>query len=199
MPAASRAAETGAGLRSDLEALLWPDPVSGGQHWDQTGRLVAAGALRDRVVVVGFVSTQCPITCVVLARDLDALVAALPAPLRERVAVLAVSVDPDRDDARALNRFGEALTIGPDRVRLLTSDRAAVAHYAAALRYPRDRLPAPPPTLLAFDRAGTLAMTYGADLLDRSRLLRDLALLDRFERGIRQPAREDGAPTSRSP
>ncbi|ACA15046.1 Uncharacterized protein SCO1/SenC/PrrC involved in biogenesis of respiratory and photosynthetic systems-like protein [Methylobacterium sp. 4-46] len=182
------------GRPSAIEDLVWPDAPGTRIRRDQSGRPLTPETLRDKVAVVGFVSTQCPITCVVLARELDALAGALPPSLRDRVVIVAVTVDPARDDVAALRRFGEGMGIDPGRVRLVTSDPAATAHQAALLRYPADRLPLPPPRLLVFDRRGDLAMIYGTEPVDRPRLLTDLALLERFEAGIHAPPRPDGAP-----
>jgi hypothetical protein len=52
------------------------------------------------------------------------------------------------------------------------------------LRYPAASLPEPPPQILVFDWRGGIAMTYGGDPLDRSRLERDIALLDTFAQGL---------------
>lgn len=177
---------------SDLETLLWPTP--GGQRRDQAGSVLSAARLKDRVVVVGFVTAGCTIACVVRTLDLAATARALPGSLRRRVTVLAVGLDPAGDAAPALGAFAEGLRLEPADIAVLDGDPATTAHQRAALGYPADRIE-PPDTVLVFDRTGRLAMTYGGNPLDRSRLAHDLAELDRFAQGVGHPP-TPGAPSS---
>ena len=177
---------------SDLESLLWP--AEGTLRRDQAGHALTAGRLKDRVVVVSFITTDCAIPCVIRARDLAATARSLPGTLRARVAVLAVSLDPVREGAPALRAFAESLDLDPAQVLVLESDATTAAHQRAALRYPADRTE-PPDRVLVFDRTGQLAMTYGATPLDRPRLERDLAELDRFAKGVGHPPTPNALPT----
>lgn len=170
--------------RSDLDSLLFPTP--GTPRHDQAGHALSAERLRGRVVMVTFLTTGCGIACVIRLRDLAALERGLPGALRGRVAVLGVTLDPARDDATALRAFGESLGLDPARFALVDSDPDTAARQRAALRYPSDRSE-PPDTVLVFDRAGQLAMSYGANPVDRPRLARDLAELDRFAQGLGHP------------
>lgn len=187
MPAAALAEPA----RSDLESLVWPTP--GPVRLDQAGHAVSAARLADRLVVVSFITTGCTITCVIRTRDLAALKRSLPGPLRARVAVLAVTLDPARDDGPALRAFAEGLGLDPAQVAVLGSDPDTAARQRAALRYPADRSD-PPDTVLVFDRTGQLAMSYGANPLDRPRLARDLAELDRFAQGVGHPPTHPASP-----
>lgn len=182
--------------RSDLDALLWPNP--GTPRHDPAGHALTAGRLRDRVVMVTFLTTGCGIACVIRLRDLAALERGLPGTLRGRVAVLGVTLDPARDNATALRTFGESLGLDPARFTLVDSDPDTAARQRAALRYPSDRSE-PPDTVLVFDRAGQLAMSYGANPVDRPRLARDLAELDRFAQGLRHPRPPPRPPSETSP
>lgn len=176
-------AETGP---SDLGNLVW----SGGatSRRDVQGRDISPGDLQDRLTVVSFASAGCTILCVTRTMDLDKLARDLPASLRDRVRFLVIGTDPAADDAARLRAFADGL-LGPDRrLRFLASDAAETKALAERLRYPADRLPEPPPTILLFDRRGNVAMTYGGDAVDASRLQRDLATLDTFTQGIGQPA-----------
>ncbi len=155
---------------------------------DVQGRDISPGDLRDRLTVVSFASAGCTILCVTRTMDLDKLARDLPASLRDRVRFLVIGTDPAADDAARLRAFADGL-LGPDRrLRFLASDAAETKALAERLRYPADRLPEPPPTILLFDRRGNVAMTYGGDAVDASRLQRDLATLDTFTQGIGQPA-----------
>ncbi|GJE18852.1 SCO family protein [Methylobacterium marchantiae] len=170
--------------RSALESLIWPTP--GSLRRDQAGQPLTPGRFGDRVVVVSFLTTECGIACVIRLRDLAALERSLPGPLRARVAVLAVTLDPARDNPVALRAFGDSLGLDPARFTLVDSDPDTSARQRAALRYPADRSE-PPDTVLVFDRTGQLAMSYGANPVDRPRLARDLADLDRFAQGVGHP------------
>ncbi|TXM72378.1 hypothetical protein FV222_18010 [Methylobacterium sp. WL103] len=172
-----------------LSDLLWSgDPVAA-PRIDQSGRVLAPSSLRDRVVVLSFVSTDCLITCVARTLALADLTRDLPPDVRARTVVLAASVAPDRDDVAALRRFAEGLRIDAGKLRLVTGTAAATASVIAALRYPADRLPEPPPTVLVFDRRGQIAMTYGGDPLDVPRLRRDIGVLHSLEDGVGHPPR----------
>ncbi|MFY9290117.1 MAG: hypothetical protein WAP03_05405 [Methylorubrum rhodinum] len=195
------AAETGGAEASsgssDLAVLLQPTAASRPRR-DQHGERPTPESLRDRLVVVSFVSVGCTIVCAVRTLDLDKLARALPEPLRGRVSFLALDTDPTGDDARdeagRLRRFAEGL-VGPTTpLRFLDADAAATAAIADRLRYPARALPEPPQTILVFDRRGQIAMTYGSDPLDAPRLRRDLAILDTFENGVGRPPRGTSEP-----
>lgn len=180
--------------RTDLDILLQPTGEAVPRR-DQHGTGVAAEALRDRLVVVSFVSVDCSIACVVRTLDLDRMVRSLPAALRARVSVLCIDTDPARDDAPRLRAFADGLVGRDTALRFLDSDAAATAALVARLRYPPSALPEPPPSLLLFDRRGQIAMTYGTDPLDAPRILRDLTTLEAFEDGVGRPPRGAPAPT----
>ena len=166
---------------SDLESLVW----TGGMNVrpDVQGRGVTAADLRDRLTVVTFASAGCAILCVTRVMDLDRLARDLPAVLRGRVSLLVIGTD-SFDDAARLRAFADGLLGSDRRLRFLASDAGTTKALAERLRYPAERLPEPPPTILLFDRRGNLAMTYGGDTLDAERLRRDLALLDTFTEGL---------------
>lgn len=191
-PATERTPAPAPAHPSALETLLWPIPST--LRLDQSGAVLAPGRLADKLVVVSFITAGCTITCVIRTRDLDALVRSLPGPLRGRVALVAVSLDPVRDDARTLRDFAGSLGLDPAQVSVLGSDPDTAARHRAALRYPADRAE-PPDTVLVFDRIGQLAMNYGGAPVDRPRLARDLGELDRFTQGVGHPPSTGAVPT----
>jgi protein SCO1/2 len=75
---------------------------------DPSGDSVRLEALRGHVVLVSFLYTRCTGACPLIAAKLALVQAALGA--RDRVRLLTVTVDPERDDAAALadyaRRFG---------------------------------------------------------------------------------------------
>lgn len=171
----------------DLAGLLWP-PGTAERRTDTQGAPLSPAALRDRVVVVAFVSAGCAIPCAIRTIDLDRLARDLPEALARRVVFLAIDTDPAADDAARLRAFAESLLGPAPRLRFLTADAAATRALAEALRYPAAALPEPPPTILLFDRRGQVAMSYGGAPLDAPRLARDIATLDTFTQGLDRPS-----------
>ncbi len=175
--------ETGS---TDLENLLWRKGET--SRPDVEGAAVSVATLADRLTLVTFASAGCAIGCVNRTMELDRLARDLPVSLRGRVVFLAIDTDPAADDPKRLREFADGL-LGPNRhLRFLTTDAEETKALAERLRYPAERLPEPPPTVLLFDRRGNLAMTYGGDILDAPRLQRDLAILNTFTQGLDRPA-----------
>ncbi len=71
---------------------------------DQSGNAVALSDSRGKVVLLTFLHTSCPDFCPLMAVKLRQTVEAMGADGR-RVALVAVSVDPERDDRRAAMEF----------------------------------------------------------------------------------------------
>jgi protein SCO1/2 len=71
---------------------------------DAWGRPVSLAAQRGRWVLVTFLYVHCPDLCPLIAQNLNAALKQL-GPRRDRVRVLAVSVDPKGDTPRAVKRY----------------------------------------------------------------------------------------------
>jgi protein SCO1/2 len=71
---------------------------------DAWGRPVSLAAQRGRWVLVTFLYVHCPDVCPLIAQNLNAALRQL-GPRRDRVRVLAVSVDPKGDTPRAVKRY----------------------------------------------------------------------------------------------
>src|SRR5438876_11150818 len=71
---------------------------------DAWGRPVSLAAQRGRYVLVTFLYVHCPDVCPLIAQNLNAALRRL-GPKRDRVRVLAVSVDPAGDTPRAVKRY----------------------------------------------------------------------------------------------
>lgn len=71
---------------------------------DQDGRIVSLSALRGKVVALTFLYTHCPDYCPLIAEQLGAVHAHL-ASLSDRVAFVAVSVDPSGDTPDVIREF----------------------------------------------------------------------------------------------
>jgi protein SCO1/2 len=72
---------------------------------DQRGATVRLADLRGRAVVLTFIYTRCPDVCPLTAENLRAADALLSKRDRNRVELLAVTVDPARDTPAALQAF----------------------------------------------------------------------------------------------
>jgi protein SCO1 len=121
---------------TDLGALPAPDIVLP----DQTGATVHLEALRGRPVVLTFLYTHCPDVCPLTAAKLRRVVDDL-GPQAADVALIAVSTDPDNDDAASARAFAEQFGLG-ERLHFLLGDRGALAPVWAA--YYVHAAPAPP-------------------------------------------------------
>jgi protein SCO1/2 len=89
---------------------------------DADGHAVALAAQRGRYVLVTFLYTHCPDVCPLIARNLNAALRSL-GPARDRVRVLAVSVDPAGDTAAAVRAYRTRLHLLP-QFRYLIGTRA---------------------------------------------------------------------------
>lgn len=72
---------------------------------DQRGEEVRLSELRGKAVVLTFIYTNCPDVCLVTAQNLRVAYEGLPQNMRDRVALLAVTVDPARDTQAALQGY----------------------------------------------------------------------------------------------
>lgn len=70
-----------------------------------TGREVALGELRDKVLVLTFLDAQCKESCPVIAATAPLALAGLDAQDRRRVAFVAISTDPREDTPAAVRSF----------------------------------------------------------------------------------------------
>jgi protein SCO1/2 len=79
---------------------------------DAHGRPVTLAGERGRYVLVTFVYTRCPDVCPLITQNLNAALRQL-GPQRERVRVLAVSVDPKGDTPAAVRAYERRLRLVP--------------------------------------------------------------------------------------
>lgn len=88
--------------------------------------------LRGRPVVLAMFFASCNYACPLIVADLTRLHAALPAPLRDEVAIVLVSFDVARDTPEVLARYRDERLLGPQWT-LLRGNDDAVAELAALL------------------------------------------------------------------
>ncbi|MGH7065559.1 MAG: SCO family protein [Stellaceae bacterium] len=79
-----------------------PQPVPGVPLRDQDGRRFSLADYRGAPVLIEFIYTSCPTLCAVLGDELQRLAAARRGPR-----LLSISFDPEHDDRRALELYGE--------------------------------------------------------------------------------------------
>lgn len=72
---------------------------------DHRGQTVRLSEFHGQAVVLTFIYTSCPDVCPLTAENLRVAYELLPADARDQVALLAVTVDPERDTRQALQRF----------------------------------------------------------------------------------------------
>ena len=80
---------------------------------DQDGRLVDLAQQRGRVIVLTFLYTHCKDICPLIASSLNAVLVNLKEPERQRVRVIAVSVDPRGDTFTSVRRYAKEKNLLP--------------------------------------------------------------------------------------
>jgi protein SCO1/2 len=95
---------------------------------DQRGQPRRLADLQGQAVVLTFIYTNCPDVCPLVVERIKQAETRLPRYVRERVAVVAVTVDPERDTPPVLQAFLEQHGIVDDpRWHALTGDGATLA------------------------------------------------------------------------
>jgi protein SCO1 len=152
---------------------------------DERGRSASTREYRGRVVVLGFVSTDCGAPCVVIAEQIRGALDQAPARTCAHAracapAVLLVSVDPPADTRAAVARFLARVSLS-GRARYLSGPRGAIASVWRAFRVPApargssafDRFE---PVLL-LDRSGRARVAYPLEGLTPEALAHDIRAL----------------------
>ncbi|HEU0113149.1 MAG TPA: SCO family protein [Thermomicrobiales bacterium] len=134
---------------------------------DQRGQTVRLSALRGSVVALTFIYTSCPDICPATAEHFREAYARLSAPTRARVALLAVTVDPERDDQAALAAFSaqHGLAANPNW-HALGGSRAALEPIWRAYGVDPGAMVMTPGSPMAAGISGTLAHTDAVYLID---------------------------------
>ncbi len=79
---------------------------------DHRGQTVSLAGFEGKVVALTFIFTNCPDVCPLTAENLRAAYELLDEETRDDVALVAVTVDPERDDAEALAAFSDRHRLG---------------------------------------------------------------------------------------
>ncbi len=144
---------------------------------DADGAPFSLADARGKVVCLTFFYTRCTHTCPGQMRKLIALQQALPDALGRDLLLVAISLDPVRDDGAALREYGVRLGADRDGWRFLRGSRAGIEslleHYGVAFGLPREIRPTTQighsALIVAVDRRGRRAQDfYGTDYPDES-------------------------------
>ncbi|MCX8114279.1 MAG: SCO family protein [Burkholderiaceae bacterium] len=163
---------------------------------DPHGKPVQLGELRGRVVLLAFVYTTCTGACPLLSARMARLQARLiDAGLADRVALLSVTVDPERDTPEALARYARKFDARPGWHFLRDGRERMQAVLAAYDEWTR---PLPdgdidhPARLHLIDGEGRVREIYSLSFFDEWQAYLDIAAL------LREDARPPAASRSRA-
>ena len=95
---------------------------------DQNGEKLRfyTDVLKDRVVLISFIFTNCEGACPLVAQKLKQTRALLAPAINEEVWFVTLSVDPDRDTPEAMKQFAEKQGLDESRWIFLTGDKPKV-------------------------------------------------------------------------
>lgn len=133
------------------------------------GEVISEASVHGTVTLLFFGYTFCPDVCPTTLTTLRAAIEELPASQRERVSVLFVSVDPQRDDPKRLAAYTGAFgpqfigaTAGIERLKRLTNRYGSDFEYGS--REDADHyLVSHGSSVLAFDGEGRARLLIGPD------------------------------------
>jgi protein SCO1/2 len=160
---------------TDLGAQAAPDfTLLDGARGDR----VTLSALRGRVVLLTFLYTQCPDTCPLTAEKIRGAAEALRAQA-DRVAFLAVSVDPAHDTPQAVREFVAAHRL-EGTLRYLIADTASLAavwrNYSVTARPPESGIVVHLDAIMLVDKLSRARILLHSDV-DPTVLAKDLRVL----------------------
>jgi len=149
---------------------------------DTTGHPVQLSALRGRVVLLSFIYTRCTAACPLLTRRMALLEARLAQAGRgDAVALLSVTVDPERDSAEALAGYAQRFGADLRHWHFLRDERARLAPVLAAWdewtrRQPDGEIDHPARVYLV-DARGAIREIYSLQFFDEGQAWLDIATL----------------------
>jgi protein SCO1/2 len=156
------ATQAAASLAFPAEDLRTSLPAPSFTLTDQTGRSISSESMRGHIVLVTGVYSSCSTTCPMIMSQVRAAMHELTQHERQDVRVLAITLDPERDDPARLAEVAKARGLDPDTYHLLTGDTADVARVLDGFSIARSRDPATgviehANMFILLDRAGTIA------------------------------------------
>ncbi len=159
------------------------------RYVDQRGVPFALADLRGRVVIVTGIYAMCSVTCPEILLETRQLVASLPPDVRARVAIVALSLNPEEDTMELMNRVTEGYGFQYPEFRYVNGDPAGMHDALTRLGFARQKNPQTgviehTNLFLLLDARGEIAYRFTLDQRHRSWLREGLIAL----------ARESGAP-----
>ena len=147
---------------------------------DQNGRPFQLSKLKGKVALFTFGFTHCPNICPTTLMDLATVYKALPAADRNRVQILFISIDPDRDRPEVLKNYIPYFDPG---IAGLTGSKDAIDHAVNAYgaSYEISRQPGDPPGVYSVNHS---AFTYLVNPRRKLELLYDYEKLTDTKRMV---------------
>ena len=95
---------------------------------DQNGKKLRfySDVLRERVVLISFIFTNCEYSCPMLAQKLKQARASMVPAIKDEVWFVTLSVDPERDTPESMKQFAERQGVDESRWIFLTGDKQNV-------------------------------------------------------------------------
>lgn len=120
---------------------------------DQRGETVELADLRGKAVALTFIFTNCPDVCPLIINRMNAAFEEVPEDKRDDVAMVAITVDPERDDVHAMGEYLQTRGVtDPERWYGLTGDIDTLEPIWAAYHVtPSDPYPADPDVVEAME------------------------------------------------
>ena len=150
---------------------------------DSNGALVRRSDFRGRVVLLSFIYASCPTACPLISQRMALLQSRLRSrgSFPSRVALLSVTVDPERDSAAVLDRYAHGFSADPRGWRFLRESRERLAPVLAAYdEWTRSVASGEiehPARLYLIDARGRVREIYSLALFDERQALLDIHAL----------------------
>lgn len=104
------------------------------EHWrTQDGKTIELEDLEGRPQLMAMIYTNCPYMCPMIVSDLKTIEKALPEKVRNKIGIVLVSFDTDRDNPAQLKTFATKRNLPLDRWTLLTGSEDAVRSLSTIL------------------------------------------------------------------
>lgn len=98
---------------------------------NQLGQTISLNKdLKDKILVVDFIFTNCPTICPTLTQHMNELQKAYVKKNPELVQFISISVDPERDSVTALRAYADRFGADHDRWYFLTGNKDSIFQYA---------------------------------------------------------------------
>jgi protein SCO1 len=120
---------------------------------DHRGQTVQLSDFEGKAVAMTFIFTNCPDVCPLIVNRMRLAYEDLPDDTKENVALVAITVDPERDTVEALREYSETRGMGDiDNWYALTADLATLEPlWQAYFVTPGERYPADPEIVAAME------------------------------------------------